>query len=97
MDYPDSLKTAFQGASWVYSVQNPHTSSFVAEVRQGKNVADAAKFAGVKHIIQGSAGLGLKTGMPSWDSKLQIQEYIQSVGLPLTVLRPMALMELITD
>lgn len=93
----DSLRNLFEGASGVYSVQNPYTSSFAAEVQQGKNVADAAKAAGVAHIVQASAGIGKKTGIPSWDSKLQIQEYIQSLGLPLTVLRPMTFMELITD
>lgn len=61
------------------------------------NVADAAKAAGVAHVVQASAGIGKKTGIPSWDSKLQIQEYMQSLGLPLTVLRPMTFMELVTD
>jgi uncharacterized protein YbjT (DUF2867 family) len=97
MANPDLLKTLFQGASGVYSVQNPYTSSFAAEVQQGKNVADAAKAAGVAHLVQGSAGLGGKTGIPSWDSKLEIQAYMQSLGLPLTVLRPTAFMELISD
>jgi uncharacterized protein YbjT (DUF2867 family) len=97
MDEPEALKRIFQGASGVYSVQNPYTSSFEAEIQQGKNVAEAAKFAGVSHIVQGSAGLGQKTGIPSWDSKLEIQTYMQSLGLPLTVLRPTAFMELISD
>lgn len=97
MGKPDSLISLFKGATGVYSVQNPYSSSYDAEVQQGKNVADAAKAAGVSHFVQGSAGIGKKTGIPSWDSKLQIQEYIQSIGLPLTVLRPMAFMELITD
>lgn len=91
------LKEIFQGASGVYSVQNPYTSSFTAEVQQGKNVADAAKATGVAHIVQGSAGFGEKTGIPSWDSKLEIKEYMQSLELPLTVLRPTAFMELIND
>jgi len=97
MEKPETLKTLFQGAIGVYSVQNPYTSSFTAEIQQGKNVADAAKIAGVTHLIQGSAGLGKKTGVPSWDSKLEIEEYIKSLSLPLTILRPMAFMELITD
>lgn len=91
------LKTVFQGAYGVYSVQNPYTSSFAAEIQQGKNVADAAKAAGIAHIVQGSAGFGEKTGISSWDSKLEIQEYMRSLELPLTVLRPTAFMELIID
>lgn len=76
------LKTIFEGASGVYSMQNPYTSSFAAEVQQGKNVADAARATGVAHIVQGSAGFGEKSGIPSWDSKLEIQEYMQSQGCP---------------
>lgn len=93
----EALKRIFQGASGVYSVQNPQTSSFAAEVQQGKNVAEAAKMAGVAHLVQGSAGVGKKTGVPSWDAKLEIERYSQSLGLPMTVLRPMAFMELISD
>lgn len=93
----DTLKRVFQGAYGVYSVQNPYTASFSGEVQQGKNVAEAAKAAGVAHLVQGSAGLGEKTGIPSWDSKLEIQAYIQSLGVPLTILRPTAFMELIND
>jgi uncharacterized protein YbjT (DUF2867 family) len=69
-----------------------------AEVRQGKNVAEVAKEAGVQHLVYGSAGIGRKgTGVPSWESKLQIEEHIHDLGLPLTILRPMAFMELMTD
>jgi uncharacterized protein YbjT (DUF2867 family) len=93
----DAITTLFQGAAGIYSVQNPYTSSIAAEIQQGKNVADAARAAGVDHIVQGSAGIGEKTGVPSWDSKLEIQEYMNSLALPLTVLRPTALMELIND
>ena len=97
MAKPATLQKLFDGVVGVYSVQNPYTSSFAAEVQQAKHLADAAKAAGVAHFVQASAGLGTKTGIPSWDSKLQIQEYIQSIGLPLTILRPTAFMELITD
>ena len=54
--------------------------------------------AGVKHFVYGSAGIGVKdAGIPSWESKLVIEDHIKSLGLPLTVLRPMAFMELMTD
>ena len=53
-----SLHAAFSGAYGVYSVQNPMISGFEAEVEQGRNVADAAKAAGVQHVVYGSAGIG---------------------------------------
>lgn len=93
----ETLKSIFRGAAGVFSVQNPYTSSIADEVRQGMNVADAAKAAGVGHVIQASTGFGEKSGIPSWDSKLEIQAYMNSLGLPLTVVRPTAFMELISD
>jgi uncharacterized protein YbjT (DUF2867 family) len=98
MENPESLGPAFAGAYGVYSVQTPYVDGPQAEIRQGRNVAEAAKAAGVQHFVYGSAGTGTKgTGVPSWETKLVIQDHIQALGLPLTVLRPVAFMELMTD
>jgi uncharacterized protein YbjT (DUF2867 family) len=92
-----SLQKAFQGAYGVFSVQNPMISGLEAEVRQGKQVADAAKQANVQHLVYGSAGIGKPTGVGSWDSKLQVETHMKALGIPLTVLRPTAFMELMSD
>lgn len=93
-----SLVSAFRDAYGVYSVQNPMISGADAEVAQGMNVGRAAKDVGVQHVVYAAAGVGTApTGIGSWDSKLAVQEYLQRLGLPLTVLRPMAFMELMTD
>jgi uncharacterized protein YbjT (DUF2867 family) len=97
MEDRQSLQRAFQGAHGVFSVQNPMISGLEAEVRQGKNVADAAKEAGVQHLVYGSAGIGKSTGIGSWDSKLQVEAHIKALDIPLTILRPTAFMELMTD
>jgi uncharacterized protein YbjT (DUF2867 family) len=92
------LVHVFREVYGVYSVQNFMPGGTDAEILQGKNVADAAKATGVQHLVYGSAGTGATdTGIPSWNSKLTVQAYIQALGLPLTVLRPMAFMELMTD
>jgi uncharacterized protein YbjT (DUF2867 family) len=98
MAQPESLKPIFKGSYGVYSVQNPMISGMEGEIQQGKNVADAAKEAGVQHLVYGSAGTGAKgTGVPSWESKLVIEDYMKSLSLPLTILRPMAFMELMAE
>ncbi len=95
---PASLVPILQGAYGVFSVQNPMTSGVAGEIRQGKNVADVAKQVGIQHLVYGSAGIGIKgTGVPSWESKLVVEEHIKSLDLPLTILRPMAFMELMTE
>jgi uncharacterized protein YbjT (DUF2867 family) len=98
MDDPDSLDRAFAGADGVYSVQNFMTSGLDGEIRQGRNVGEAAVRAGVRHLVYGSAGVGRRgTGVGSWESKLHVEDHLRGLGLPMTVLRPMAFMELMTD
>lgn len=95
---PDSLVPAFDNAHGVFSVQNPMISGHEAEVQQGKNVADVAKSAGVHHLVYGSAGTGVAgTGVDSWESKVAVEAHMRGLGLPLTILRPNAFMELMTD
>jgi len=94
----ESLVRAFRGASGVYSVQNGMVGGFEAEVVHGRNVGDAAREAGVSHVVYGSAGTGESgTGIESWESKLRVQAHLEALDLPLTVLRPTAFMELMTD
>lgn len=93
-----TLRPLFSGAYGVYSVQNPYPSGPEAEVTQGKNVADVAKESGVEHLVYGSAGIGKEgTGIPSWETKLQVENHMKAIELPLTILRPMAFMELMID
>ena len=94
----DSLVAILTGAYGVFSVQNPMISGVEGEIRQGNSVGSAAKQAGVQHVVYGSAGTGVRgTGVPSWESKLVVEEHLKSLGLPLTVMRPMAFMELMTE
>ena len=97
MDDGQSLLRAFEGAHGVYSVQNHHISGYDGEVAQGRNVTDAAVRADVQHVVYGAAGVGRTgTGVGSWDTKTEILGYMKEQQLPLTVLRPMAFMELMT-
>jgi uncharacterized protein YbjT (DUF2867 family) len=91
------LDAAIAGTHGVFNVQNPQIAGFEGEIAQGRNVADAARAAGVRHLVYGSAGMGTRTGVPSWDSKVIIADHMRQLGLPITVLRPMAFMELMTD
>ena len=91
-----SLDAAFRGAYGVYSVQNfwlPNVGA-EGEIRQGKAVADAAKAAGVKHLVYSSVGAAHRgMGQAHFASKHEIEEYIRSLNLPHTILRPVFFME----
>ncbi len=94
----DAMRLACEEAHGVFSVQNPMIAGEAGELVQGRTVAAAAADAGVSHLVLGSAGPGTPgTGVAAWDGKLEVAAYARSRGLPLTVLRPMAFMELMTD
>ncbi|MFE1200518.1 NmrA/HSCARG family protein [Streptomyces sp. NPDC058762] len=96
LDEPDSLIAATRGVYGVYSVQaadltNPDPD---AEVGQGTNIADAAEAAGVAHFVYGSvAAVGHGSGVRHFGTKERIEAHLDSLGLPVTVLRPTFFME----
>jgi uncharacterized protein YbjT (DUF2867 family) len=93
-----SLEAAFENAYGVYDIQIPVSGKIEVEIGQGRNATQAAKKTGIRHVVYGSAGVGPhKTGIEQWDAKIEIAQMMKDVGLPLTVLRPMAFMELMTD
>jgi uncharacterized protein YbjT (DUF2867 family) len=94
LEDPPSLLRAAQGAYGIFSVQDFWAVGAKREVQQGKNLADAAKLAGVKHFVYSSVGGAERnTGIPHWESKWEIENYVRSLGVPATILRPVAFME----
>jgi len=96
MDDRSQLDSAFQGAHGVFSVQNfwlPGVG-FEGEIRQGKNVADAAKAAGVQHLVYSSVGAAHRgMGQKHFESKWMIEQHIHSLDIPFMILRPAAFFE----
>jgi uncharacterized protein YbjT (DUF2867 family) len=83
-----SVERAMQGIYGVFSIQDFREGAAV-EIRQGKAMADVAKAANVQHFVYSSVGSAERnTGIPHFDSKFQVEEYIRSIGLPHTILRP---------
>jgi len=98
LDDITTLESAFQGAYGVYTMQPPILGKPENEIQRGKNVALASQKSKVQHLVFGSAGPEkTKTGIESWDTKLEVAQAMNSLGLPLTTLRPLAFMELLTD
>ena len=96
MDNRDELVAAFQGTYGVFSVQNYWlpTVGFDGEIRQGKNVADATKAAGVKLLVFSSVGAAQRgMGQKHFESKWIIEQYIHTLGVPYTILRPAYFMD----
>ncbi len=81
------------GCYGCFSVQDA-TQGPKNEVSQGKLVADIAADCGIQHLVYSSVCAANKnTDIPHFESKWQIEQYIQSRQLPCTVLRPVFFMD----
>lgn len=64
------------------------------EMRQGFTLADLAKQHNINHFLYSSViAAELHTGVPHWESKYRIENYIKQIGLPYTIIRPTSLYE----
>ncbi len=99
LDDEASLSAAMKDVHGVFSVQTFRGPGGVeAEERQGRAVADAAVRAGVKHFVYSSVGgADRDTRVPHFESKLKIEQYLQTLDLPTTVLRPVAFHDILLD
>lgn len=96
LDSRAELDAAFKGVYGVFSVQNFWLSNvgFDGEIKQGKTVADAAKAAGVQHLVYSSVGSAHRgMGQKHFESKWIIEQYIHTLDVPYTILRPVAFMD----
>jgi len=93
MDDPQSLARAVDGVYGVFSVQDSRQGA-EAEIRQGINLADAAKRSDVTHFVYSSVGSAdQRTGIPHFDSKFRIEEHVRGTGMRFTIVRPAFFME----
>lgn len=88
-----SIAQAVEGVYGVYSVQDARQGA-EGEIRQGKNLIDAANRARIGHLVYSSVGSAdRQTGIPHFDSKAVIEEHLRASGIPYTVIRPTFFME----
>ncbi|MFI8105675.1 NmrA/HSCARG family protein [Streptomyces sp. NPDC086023] len=99
MEDAASLDAAMEGVYGVFSVQTFRGPGGVeAEIRQGKAVADAAVRAGVKHYVYSSVGgADRDTRVPHFESKLVGEQYLATLDLPTTILRPAMFHDILLD
>lgn len=94
LDARDSLDQALKGAYGAFSVQNFYETGFDKEIRQGATFADAAQAAGVAHFVYSSVGgADRQTGIAHFDSKWRVEQHVQALNLPATILRPVFFMD----
>lgn len=93
LDEMNSFKNHLKDVNGIFS--NPTYENGVnKEVKQGKVLADLAKAYSVPHLMYSSVGgADLKTGIPHFESKYEIENHVKSLGIPYTIIRPVSLYE----
>ena len=89
-----TVSKAASDVDTMFLMGNSYEAGIEAETRQGIVAADAAKAAGVGHLIYSSvADADKNTGIPHFDSKYLVEKHVVGLGIPYTISAPVAFME----
>src|SRR5512147_2811574 len=88
------LERAMRGCDGAFAMATFTEAGVEAEVKGGRALVDAARRAGVPHLVYSSmAGADKLTGVPHLDSKVRVESYLGHAGVPYTILAPVFFME----
>ena len=95
LDDADGLRAAFTGVHGVFAMTTPgYEQRTDVEVRHGRAIADAAAAAGVPHVVYSSVGGAERhTGIPHFDSKREVEQYLVARSLATVFVRPVFFMD----
>mgnify|MGYP006289233255 CR=1 FL=1 len=84
-----SIKPHIEEVDTVFLVTNFWTAGYDGQVEQGTNVAEVAADVGIEHLVFSGVGShDQETGIPHFDSAWEIDQKIQELEVPNTVLKP---------
>lgn len=87
-----AITKALEGATSLFAMTVPSGGTH-AERRQGIVAADSAKAAGVHLVFTSVGSANRHTSIPHFDSKYEVEKRIAKIGVPATILAPVAFME----
>jgi uncharacterized protein YbjT (DUF2867 family) len=83
------LTEALEQVDSFFFMTTPFEAGIEAETEQGINAVDAAKEAGIRHVVFSSvADADKETGVPHFDSKYRVEQHLRASGVPFTILAP---------
>ncbi|NNK73731.1 MAG: NmrA/HSCARG family protein [Flavobacteriaceae bacterium] len=92
MNEPHTYQSCLDKADVVFLVQSLQGKE--QEIQQGKRFIDSIKPENKTHLIYSSVlGADLNTGVPHFDSKYELENYIKSKALDYTIIRPASFYE----
>jgi uncharacterized protein YbjT (DUF2867 family) len=93
LEDPASLDRALAGAEALFGVTTPF-EGVTAEAHKGMALVDAARRAGIAHLVYSSAcNADRSTGIPSFEAKLRVEQHLRASGIPFTIVAPVYFME----
>ncbi len=91
---PESLRDALRGVDGMFLVGTPFEKGMDAEVAQGKAAIDACRKEHDLHVVYTSVTAADKrTGIPHFETKARVEQYLKASGLRYTIFRPVFFME----
>ncbi|MBX0325646.1 NmrA/HSCARG family protein [Halomicroarcula sp. F13] len=85
----ETLRPAVDGIDAVVIVTNIWSAGFDESILQGKNIADVAVEMGVDHVVFSGAGYHDRNlGIAALEPTGEVEQYIRSLNVPATFLRP---------
>jgi uncharacterized protein YbjT (DUF2867 family) len=93
LEEPASLERALAGTDTLFAVTTPF-EGVAAEAHKGIALVDVARRAGLAHLVYTSAcHADQGTGIPSFESKLRVEQHLRASGVPFTIVAPVYFME----
>lgn len=95
LDDASNLRAALTGLDGLFAMTTmTGADGTEGEVRHGRAIGAAAREAGVVHVVYSSVGGAERgTGIPHFESKRRVEEYLAELGLSTTVVRPTFFMD----
>lgn len=95
LEDPESLRRAFSRVRAVFAMTTPGRDQRPdVETAHGRAVADAAAATDVPYVVYSSVGGAERhTGIPHFDSKRDVEEYLLALGMAATFVRPVFFMD----
>ena len=88
-----SLERAADGVDAIFSVTTSFEGGTSAETQQGINLADAARSRQAYLVYTSVGSADTRTGIPHFDSKLEVEQHIRDIGIPAAIIAPAYFME----
>jgi uncharacterized protein YbjT (DUF2867 family) len=91
---PSTLVSAMKGIDTVFAMSTPYEKGTAIEAEQGITLVRAAADAGIEHLVYTSVGdADRNTGIPHFDSKFKVEEFIRETGINATIIAPVFFMD----